>query len=118
MLVLRDVQTPRVSGRSADRFLTTVLMTDMVASTQLAAELGDRGWRELVQLHNALVRGALRRHDGREMDTAGDGFFAVFDAPRRSPLDAPDEGPADAAPPGLWVDGGTAGLVTHQIRAR
>ncbi len=70
-----------MSGRAPDRFLTSVLMTDMVGSTELAAELGDRGWRELVQLHNDLVRDALRRHGGREMDTAGDGFFAIFDAP-------------------------------------
>ena len=70
-----------MSGRAPDRFLTSVLMTDMVGSTELAAELGDRGWRELVQLHNKLVRDALRRHGGREMDTAGDGFFAIFDAP-------------------------------------
>ena len=56
-------------------------MTDIVGSTEHAAELGDSGWRELVQLHHALVRAALRRHGGREMDTAGDGFFAIFDAP-------------------------------------
>ena len=56
-------------------------MTDIVGSTEHAAELGDRGWRDLVQLHHDLVRGALRRHAGREVDTAGDGFFAVFDAP-------------------------------------
>jgi peptide/nickel transport system substrate-binding protein len=67
--------------RATDRFLTTVLMTDIVRSTEHAAELGDRGWRDLVQLHHELVRGALRRHAGREVDTAGDGFFAVFDAP-------------------------------------
>jgi peptide/nickel transport system substrate-binding protein len=63
------------------RFLSTVLMTDIVGSTELAAELGDSGWRDLVQMHHGLVRAALRRHGGREMDTAGDGFFAVFDAP-------------------------------------
>lgn len=67
--------------RPSDRFLTTVLMTDIVASTEHAVELGDRGWRDLVQLHHDLVRRALRRHAGREVDTAGDGFFAVFDAP-------------------------------------
>jgi ABC-type transport system substrate-binding protein/class 3 adenylate cyclase len=70
-----------MSRRAPDRFLTSVLMTDVVGSTEMAAELGDRGWRDLVQLHNSLVRAALRRHDGREMDTAGDGFFAIFDAP-------------------------------------
>jgi YVTN family beta-propeller protein len=67
--------------RAAERFLTTVLMTDIVGSTEHAAELGDAAWRDLVQLHHALVRAALRRHGGREIDTAGDGFFAVFDAP-------------------------------------
>jgi YVTN family beta-propeller protein len=56
-------------------------MTDIVGSTEHAAELGDSAWRELVQQHHALVREALRRHGGRELDTAGDGFFAVFDAP-------------------------------------
>ena len=63
------------------RFLSTVLMTDIVGSTEHAAELGDTGWRDLVQMHHDLVRAALRRHGGREIDTAGDGFFAVFDAP-------------------------------------
>ncbi len=63
------------------RFLSTVLMTDIVGSTEHAAELGDSGWRDLVQMHHALVRAALHRHGGREIDTAGDGFFAVFDAP-------------------------------------
>ena len=70
------------AGRGVpERFLTTVVMTDIVGSTEHAAELGDSGWRELVQLHHALVRAALRRHRGREIDTAGDGFFATFDAP-------------------------------------
>lgn len=67
--------------RQTERFLTTVLFTDIVGSTELAAELGDRGWRDLVQEHHRIVRSALRRHGGREMDTAGDGFFAIFDAP-------------------------------------
>jgi YVTN family beta-propeller protein len=71
----------RGGKRRVERFLTTVLFTDIVGSTQLAAELGDRGWRDLVQEHHKLVRAALRRHGGREVDTAGDGFFAVFDAP-------------------------------------
>ncbi|MBA3414135.1 MAG: hypothetical protein H0U10_02785, partial [Chloroflexia bacterium] len=56
-------------------------MTDIVGSTEHVAELGDRGWRDLVQLHHGIIRDALRRHVGREVDTAGDGFFAVFDAP-------------------------------------
>ncbi|MEP7040705.1 MAG: ABC transporter substrate-binding protein [Chloroflexota bacterium] len=68
-------------GRQSERFLTTVLFTDIVGSTELAAELGDRGWRDLVQEHHRLIRAALRRHGGREVDTAGDGFFVIFDAP-------------------------------------
>ena len=65
----------------SERFLTTVLFTDIVGSTEVAAELGDRGWRDLVQEHHKVVRAGLRRHGGRELDTAGDGFFAIFDAP-------------------------------------
>ena len=56
-------------------------MTDIVGSTEHAAELGDRGWRDLVQFHHAAIRAALRTYRGREIDTAGDGFFAIFDAP-------------------------------------
>jgi class 3 adenylate cyclase len=67
-----------------DRVLATILFTDMVGSTRLAAELGDRGWRELVERHHALVRAELARFRGREVDTAGDGFFAVFDGPGRA----------------------------------
>jgi ABC-type transport system substrate-binding protein/class 3 adenylate cyclase len=63
------------------RFLTTVLMTDIVGSTEHASELGDAAWRDLIQQHHALVRRALRAHGGKEVDTAGDGFFATFDAP-------------------------------------
>jgi peptide/nickel transport system substrate-binding protein len=68
-------------GAATDRYLTTVLMTDIVGSTEHAAELGDSAWRQLVQVHHRLVRAALRRQGGREVDTAGDGFFATFDAP-------------------------------------
>ena len=64
-----------------DQFLTTVLMTDIVGSTDHAAELGDAAWRDLVAQHHRVVRAALRRYHGRELDTAGDGFFATFDAP-------------------------------------
>lgn len=63
--------------------LATVLFTDIVGSTARQAELGDRRWAELVQEHHALVRGYLARYRGRELDTAGDGFFAAFDGPAR-----------------------------------
>ena len=59
--------------------LATILFTDIVGSSDLAREMGDRRWLALLESHHAIVRKALRRHGGRELDTAGDGFFAVFD---------------------------------------
>lgn len=67
-----------------DRLLATVLFTDIVGSTRLASEIGDRRWRHLVARHHSIVRGALKRHGGREIDTAGDGFFATFEQPGRA----------------------------------
>ncbi len=68
-------------GESPRRLLTTVLFTDIVGSTQRAAALGDRGWKDLLARHHAIVRRELRRFHGRELDTAGDGFFATFERP-------------------------------------
>ena len=68
---------------SFDRVLATVLFTDIVGSTERAAELGDRGWREVVERHHATVRAMLARYRGIEVDTAGDGYFATFDGPAR-----------------------------------
>jgi class 3 adenylate cyclase len=65
------------------RVLATVLFTDIVGSTELAARVGDRRWRELLNEHNAVVRRELSRFRGREIDTAGDGFVATFDGPAR-----------------------------------
>lgn len=67
-----------------DRVLATVLFTDIVGSTQVAAELGDRRWNDLLERHNALVRSELGRFRGRELNTAGDGFLATFDGPARA----------------------------------
>jgi class 3 adenylate cyclase len=61
--------------------LATVLFTDIVGSTQKAADLGDSGWRELLEQHHALIRRQLVRYHGNELDTAGDGYFARFDGP-------------------------------------
>lgn len=75
----------RLSRRNgAERMLATVLFTDIVGSTELASRLGDAAWRELLEAHHALVRRELARFQGREMDTAGDGFFAAFDGPARA----------------------------------
>jgi DNA-binding beta-propeller fold protein YncE len=61
--------------------LVTVMFTDMVGSSEVAAEVGDRRWRVLLSRHHALIRRELRRFGGKELDTAGDGFFARFDNP-------------------------------------
>lgn len=63
------------------RFLATVLLSDIVGSTERSSHQGDGQWAEVMRDHHRLVRGLLKRHGGREMDTAGDGFFAAFDTP-------------------------------------
>jgi len=63
------------------RRLATVFFLDIVGSTELASELGDRRWRELLTRFRRVVRAQLKRHGGREQDTAGDGFFATFEHP-------------------------------------
>jgi class 3 adenylate cyclase len=67
-----------------DRMLATVLFTDICDSTRRAAEMGDRGWRFLLERHDALFRQALDRHRGREVKRTGDGFLATFDGPARA----------------------------------
>ena len=67
-----------------DRVLATVLFTDIVGSTERAATLGDRKWRDVLDGYYALARRELVRFRGREIDTAGDGFFAAFDGPARA----------------------------------
>jgi class 3 adenylate cyclase len=69
---------------SSDSVLATVVFTDIVDSTTKQAALGDRGWKDLVIAHHAIVRDALARWNGVEHDTAGDGFFASFDGPARA----------------------------------
>ncbi len=68
----------------SNRVLTTMLFTDIVGSTERAAEIGDGAWRTMLARHHAEVRVALERFRGREVDTAGDGFFATFDGPARA----------------------------------
>jgi len=69
---------------SFDRVLATVMFTDIANSTALAAEVGDRRWRSLLETHNSLIRRNLQLHHGEEVDTAGDGFLARFDGPARA----------------------------------
>jgi class 3 adenylate cyclase len=67
-----------------DRVLATVLFTDIVDSTRRAAEIGDRDWHALLDAHDAVVRSQLARFRGREVNTSGDGFLAMFDGPQRA----------------------------------
>jgi len=68
----------------ADRVLATILFTDIVGSTEQAAALGDRRWRDLLESHHSLIRRELGRFRGHEVDTAGDGVLATFDGPARA----------------------------------
>jgi len=74
-----------------DRILATMLFTDVVGSTERAAALGDKRWRDLLESYNQVIREELERFRGREVDTAGDGFFATFDGPARAIRCAPGE---------------------------
>jgi class 3 adenylate cyclase len=67
-----------------DTVLATVLFTDIVGSTQMQSALGSHAWKELIERHHAVVREALQRWHGVEVDTAGDGFYATFDGPARA----------------------------------
>ena len=86
--VERFVTGIRASGDwdvyESDRVLATILFTDIVGSTKKAVELGDARWREVLENHHALIRRQLVRYQGRELDNAGDGFFASFDGPARA----------------------------------
>ena len=85
--LLDEVEEFLVGSRGApesERALATILFTDIVGSTERAAELGDRGWRQLLERHDAAVRHQLFLHRGREVKTMGDGFLATFDGPARA----------------------------------
>ena len=104
---VREAETP--SGR----FLSTVLFTDIVGSTELAGQLGDRAWRDLLQRFHGFSRVQIETFRGREIDTAGDGYFAIFDGPARAMRCA------DAMVRGLQALGITirAGLHTGEVEA-
>jgi class 3 adenylate cyclase len=78
------LEDDRERSSEAERALATVLFTDIVGATAAAAEFGDRRWRELLTAHHDRIRRELARYRGREVDTAGDGFFATFDGPARA----------------------------------
>jgi DNA-binding NarL/FixJ family response regulator len=80
----RDGETSFPEGSEDDRVLATVMFSDIVSSTERAAAIGDRRWREVLDRHDELVRYELAQHGGREVKTTGDGFLALFDAPARA----------------------------------
>jgi class 3 adenylate cyclase len=84
--VIRFLRSISEHEAQFDRFLATVMFTDIVGSTERSAALGDRDWHDLLERHDATVRAMLGRYRGREVDTAGDGFFATFDGPARAIL--------------------------------
>lgn len=71
-------------SREEHRSFAGLLFTDVVGSTEIASEIGDHRWRVLLERNLAVVRGVLRGFDGQEIDTAGDGLFALFDTPGRA----------------------------------
>lgn len=81
---IEEFITGAKSAPEPDRVLATVLFTDIVGSTEKDAALGDRNWHDVLDAHHAIVRRELARFRGREIDTAGDGFLAMFDGPARA----------------------------------
>jgi class 3 adenylate cyclase len=84
LLRFAAAEAPASPTAAPGRFLATVLFTDIVGSTELAGRLGDRAWRDLLQRFQAFSRARLGEFRGREIDTAGDGYFAIFDGPARA----------------------------------
>jgi len=112
--VIAEVEEMLTGERSRpvpDRVLATVLFTDVVRSTQTAAELGDRRWREVLEEHQRIVRRELDRFRGCEVKTTGDGFLATFDGPARA-VRAAEAVIATVAPLGLQV---RAGVHTGEV---
>jgi class 3 adenylate cyclase len=82
--ILQEFLTGARAVAEPDRVLATVLFTDIVDSTRMAAELGDQRWRELLERHQRAVRENLDHFHGREVKSTGDGFLATFDGPARA----------------------------------
>jgi class 3 adenylate cyclase len=81
---VQEFLTGARAAPEADRVLATVMFTDIVGSTQRAAELGDSRWRKVLESHESITRRELKRFRGREVKTTGDGFLATFDGPARA----------------------------------
>jgi len=80
---VEEFLTGHLPGHDSDRVLATVLFTDIVGSTEHAARMGDRRWKDLLAAHDALLGAEVERFRGRLIDTTGDGMLATFDGPGR-----------------------------------
>ena len=109
--VTQEFLTGTLPIADPDRMLATVVFTDIVDSTRLATELGDRRWHRTLDQHNAVVRKHLARFRGREVKTTGDGFLASFDGPARA-IRAAHAIQAELADHGLQI---RAGLHTGEV---
>jgi pimeloyl-ACP methyl ester carboxylesterase/class 3 adenylate cyclase len=115
--VLREIEqfVAGIAGPpESGRVLATMVFLDIVGSTDRAAELGDKGWSELLESHRVIVRRELERYRGVEIDTAGDGFFATFDGPARA-VQCADMIREAVGPLGIEV---RAGVHTGEVEAR
>jgi class 3 adenylate cyclase len=99
------------------RFLTTILFVDIVGSTELASAIGDAAWQILLGRYYAAVRDRLKRFGGRQIDTAGDGLFAAFDAPAEAITCALAIRDA-ATEPGAPMSSVVFALIAQAIRGR
>lgn len=81
---IEEFVTGTAPGMAADRVLTTIMFTDIVASTREAARVGDHAWRMALDRHDAVVQRHLERHRGRRINTTGDAIVATFDGPARA----------------------------------
>ena len=109
--LVQEFLTGALPAADPDRVLATVLFTDLVDSTGLAAGMGDRRWHRVLVEHQELVRRQLARFGGREVKTTGDGFLATFDGPARA-IRAADAIGAGVRDQGLEV---RAGLHTGEV---
>jgi class 3 adenylate cyclase len=81
---VEEFLTGKRTATVSDRVVCTIMFTDIVNSTRRASDLGDRRWRDLLEQHHKAIRQELSVYRGREIGTAGDGFYAGFDGPARA----------------------------------
>lgn len=111
---IEEFLTGARSARDPDASLATILFTDIVSSTERAAQLGDARWRALLDQHDAAALRAIEAHGGRLVKSTGDGVLGVFDGPERGVRSAIEIGRAVA---GLGIDV-RAGLHIGDVQLR